>query len=404
MEGASGATRHGAPAAPVCSLALDRLDRFMTEEVRQRKAEHVSVALQQDVAAPQRSSWQDICLIHQSLPEVDLEAVDTSVTFLGKTLRAPIVISSMTGGHPDVAIINERLAQAAEEFGLAMGVGSQRAGIVSPDLAETYAVVRARAPQALLIANIGAPQLIEQPRHPAFTLEDARRAVEMIDADALAVHLNFAQEAVQPEGDRRAVGCRAALRALAGEIGLPVIAKETGAGVCREQALLLRDCGVAAIDVGGAGGSSMAAMETYRALARGDDLSANLGQVFRDWGTPTPIAVVEGGVAGLPLIATGGVRTGLDAARALGLGATLVGMAFPFLKAASEGYEAVQAFVQQFVLELKVAMQLSGAANVDGLRQADVIVGGETRQWLELRGFGETLRAMANRRLGSNML
>jgi isopentenyl-diphosphate delta-isomerase len=376
----------------------------MTEEVRQRKAEHVSVALQQDVAAPQRSSWQDIRLIHQSLPEVDLDAIDTSVTFLGKTLRAPIVISSMTGGHPDVAIINDRLAQAAEEFGLAMGVGSQRAGIVSPDLAETYAVVRERAPDAFLIANIGAPQLIEQPRHPAFTLEDARRAVEMIAADALAVHLNFAQEAVQPEGDRRSVGCQAALCALAGEIGLPVIAKETGAGVCREQALLLRDCGVAAIDVGGAGGSSMAAMETYRALARGDDLSANLGQVFRDWGTPTPIAVVEAGAAGLPLISTGGVRTGVDAARALALGAALVGMAFPFLKAASESYEAVQAFVQQFVLELKVAMQLSGATNVAGLRQADVIVGGETRQWLELRGFGETLRAMANRRLGGNML
>ncbi len=376
----------------------------MTEEVRQRKAEHVSVALQQDVAAPQRSSWQDIRLIHQSLPEVDLDAIDTSVTFLGKTLRAPIVISSMTGGHPDVAIINDRLAQAAEEFGLAMGVGSQRAGIVSPDLVETYAVVRERAPDAFLIANIGAPQLIEQPRHPAFTLEDARRAVEMIAADALAVHLNFAQEAVQPEGDRLSVGCRTALRALAGEIGLPVIAKETGAGVCREQALLLRDCGVAAIDVGGAGGSSMAAMETYRALARGDDLSANLGQVFRDWGTPTPIAVVEAGAAGLPLISTGGVRTGVDAARALALGAALVGMAFPFLKAASESYEAVQAFVQQFVLELKVAMQLSGATNVAGLRQADVIVGGETRQWLELRGFGETLRAMANRRLGGNML
>lgn len=372
----------------------------MTEEVRQRKAEHVSVALQRDVAVPQRSSWQDARLIHQALPEVDLDAVDTSVSFLGKTLRAPICISSMTGGHPDVAVINARLAQAAEEFGLAMGVGSQRAGLLSPDLAGTYGVARERAPSAFLIANIGAPQLIAQPRHPAFQVEDARRAVEMIGANALALHMNFAQEAVQPEGDRRAVGCRAALRSLTREINLPVIAKETGAGVCREQALLLRDCGVAAIDVGGAGGSSMAVMETYRALSRGDDVAANLGQVFSDWGIPTPVAVVEAGAAGLPLIATGGVRTGLDAARALALGATLVGMAFPFLKAASESYEAVQAFVRQFLLELKVAMQLSGAATTAELRQADVIVGGETRQWLELRGFGETLRAMANRRLG----
>ncbi len=372
----------------------------MTEEVKQRKAEHVSVALQQDIAVPQASSWRDVRLIHQALPEVDLDGVDTSVAFLGKTLQAPIFISSMTGGHPDVEIINARLAQAAEEFGLAMGVGSQRAGIVAPDLARTYGVVRQQAPNALLIANIGAPQLIAQPRHPAFQLEDVRRAVDMIGANALAVHLNFAQEAVQPEGDRRAVGCRAALRKLTQDIGLPVIAKETGAGICREQALLLRDCGVAAIDAGGAGGSSMAVMETYRALARGDDLGANLGQVFSDWGIPTPVAVVEAGAAGLPLIATGGVRTGLDAARALALGATLVGMAFPFLKAASESYEAVQTFVRQFLMELRVAMQLSGAPSVPALRQADVIVGGETRQWLEMRGFGETLRALANRRLG----
>jgi isopentenyl-diphosphate delta-isomerase len=371
----------------------------MSEEVKQRKAEHVTVALQHDVAVPQASSWQDIRLIHQALPEVDLDAVDTSVNFLGYTLRAPIVISSMTGGHPDVATINARLAQAAEEFGLAMGVGSQRAGIVAANLAETYGIAREKAPNAFLIANIGAPQLIAQPRHPAFTLEEPRRAVEMISANALALHLNFAQEAVQPEGDRRAIGCRAALRALTSELGLPVIAKETGAGICREQALILRDCGASAIDVGGAGGSSMAVMEQQRAIARGDHRAANLGQVFQDWGIPTPIAVVEAGVAGLPLIATGGVRTGLDAARALALGASLVGMAFPFLKAASESYEAVQAFVQQFLLELKVAMQLSGAANVAQLRQADVLVGGETRHWLELRGFGETLRSMANRKM-----
>src|ERR1051326_643375 len=271
----------------------------MTEEVKQRKAEHVSVALQQNVAVPQASSWRDVRLIHQSLPEVDLDAVDTSVSFLGKTLRAPIFISSMTGGHPDVEVINARLAQAAEEFGLAMGVGSQRAGIVAPDLAGTYGVVRERAPNAFLIANIGAPQLIAQPRHPAFQVDDARRAIEMIGANALALHLNFAQEAVQPEGDRRAVGCGVALRTRTAELYLPVIAKETGAGVCREQALLLRDCGVAAIDVGGAGGSSMAVMETYRALSRGDDLAANLGQVFSDWGIPTPIALVEAG-GGMP--------------------------------------------------------------------------------------------------------
>jgi isopentenyl-diphosphate delta-isomerase len=280
-------------------------------------------------------------------------------------------------------------------------VGSQRAGIVSPQLADTYAIVRQHAPTAFLIANIGAPQLIPQARHPAFTLEEPRRAVEMIRAQALALHLNFAQEAIQPEGDRRAVGCRVALQKLTREIGLPVIAKETGAGICREQALILRDCGASAIDVGGAGGSSMAVLEQQRALARSDDRSASLGHVFRDWGIPTPVAIVEAGVAGLPLVATGGVRSGLDAARALALGASLVGMAFPFLKAASESYAAVQALVRQFLLELTVTMQLAGAATIADLRGAAVLVGGETRQWLDLRGFGDTLRALANRRLAS---
>jgi isopentenyl-diphosphate delta-isomerase len=369
-----------------------------SEEVKQRKAEHVDVSLHNDVSAPQASSWLDVHFVHQCLPEVDLDDIDTSVTFLGKRLRYPILISSMTGGHPDVARINQILARAAEEFGLAMGVGSQRAGIVTKSVAHTYAIAREQAPSALLIANIGAPQLIVQERHPAFTLDDVRTAVAMIQADALAVHMNVLQEAAQPEGDRRTRGCYAALRELTGQIGLPVIAKETGAGICREQALWLKDAGVSALDVGGAGGSSMAAMETYRATARGNMRAARIGQLFRDWGIATPIAVVESGVAGLPIIATGGVRSGLDAARALALGATLVGMAFPFLRAASEGYEAVCDFIEQFVTELKVAMQLSGAATVADLRQVDIVVGGATREWLELRGFGPELRAMAQRR------
>ncbi len=370
----------------------------MTGEVKQRKIEHVSVALGQDISVAQRANWNDIQFVHQALPEVDLDEIDTSVNFLGHTLRYPIFMSSLTGGHPDVTSINRNLARAAEQYGLALGVGSQRAGIVNPDVASSYAVTRENAPNTFLIANIGAPQLIAQSRHDPFTIAQVERAIDMIGADALAVHMNSLQEAAQPEGDRRAAGEAAALKALTSQVSVPVIAKETGAGVCREQALLLRSCGVAAIDVGGAGGSSMPAMEAARSEARGDERTRNIGLLYRDWGIATPISIVEASVAGLPLISTGGVRNGLDMARALSLGATLAGMGFPFLKAASQSYEAVCELLETVVAELKVAMQLSGAANISQLQEVDIVVSGETRNWLTMRGFEETLKAMAQRR------
>ena len=370
----------------------------MIDEVKQRKIEHVSVALGQDVAVPQRANWNDIQFVHQALPEVDLDEIDTSVNFLGHRLRYPIFMSSLTGGHPDVTNINRNLARVAEQYGLALGVGSQRAAIVNPAVAPSYAVTREQAPNAFLIANIGAPQLIPQARHAPFTLEQVQRAIEMIGANALAVHMNSLQEATQPEWDRCAVGQVAALKGLTGQIDIPVIAKETGAGVCREQAFLLRSCGVAAIDVGGAGGSSMSAMEAARSRSRGDVQTMNIGLLYRDWGIATPIAIVEAGSAQLPLISTGGVRTGLDAARALCLGATLVGMGFPFLKAASESYEKVCELVETVVAEMKVAMQLSGSSSIARLRQADVVVTGETQSWLILRGFEAELTVMAQRR------
>jgi len=370
----------------------------MSDEVKKRKIEHVSIALGQDITAPQRANWNDIQFVHQALPEVDLDEIDTSVTFLGHRLRFPIFMSSLTGGHPEVTSINRNLAQAAEEYGLALGVGSQRAAIVNPDVAPSYAVTRQYAPNAFLIANIGAPQLIAQSRHPAFRVEQVQQAIDMIGANALAVHMNSLQEAAQPEGDRRSVGEAAALKALTSVLPVPVIAKETGAGVCREQALLLRDCGVGAIDVGGAGGSSMSAMEAARPGSRADGGTANIGVLYRDWGIATPICVVEAGVARLPLISTGGVRSGLDIARALSLGATLVGMGFPFLKAASESYEQVCALLETVVAEMKVAMQLSGASSIAELQQTDIVVTGETRAWLTMRGFEEQLKGMAQRR------
>ncbi len=369
----------------------------MADEVKQRKAEHVRAALREDLSAPQRAGWHDIRLIHQALPEVDLDAIDTSVDFLGHTLRYPILISSMTGGHADLTGINRNLALAAQRYGLALGVGSQRAGILNPEVARSYAVTREAAPDAFLLANVGAPQLIRQERAQPFTLEQVQSAIAMIQANALAVHLNSLQEAAQPEGDRHTAGAVRALQILVSQLDLPVIAKETGAGISREQALLLRTCGVKAIDVGGAGGTSMAAMESVRASEQGKPRSQAIGQLYRDWGIPTPISLVEAGVSELPLIATGGVRSGLDIARALALGASLVGLAHPFLLAASQSFEAVCELLDGLILELKVAMQLSGAATISALRQVNVVVTGETYHWLRLRGFEDTLTTLARR-------
>ncbi len=370
----------------------------MSDEVKQRKIEHVNIALGQDISVTQSANWNDVQFVHQALPEVDLDEIDTSVSFLGHRLRYPIFISSLTGGHDDVTSINRNLARAAEHYGLALGVGSQRAGIVNPEVIGSYAITREHAPKTYLIANIGAPQLIAQAHHAPFTIEQVEHAVTMIGANALAVHMNSLQEATQPEGDRRAVGEAAALKTLTEKVSVPVIAKETGAGVCREQALLLRSCGVAAIDVGGAGGSSMSALEAERSKARGDARTHNIGLLFRDWGIATPVSIIEAKVARLPLISTGGVRTGLDMARALALGATLVGIGFPFLKAASQSYDAVCELLETIVTELKVAMQLSGAASIEQLQQTDLVVTGETRNWLSMRGFDEELKSIAQRR------
>ncbi|HLZ61373.1 MAG TPA: type 2 isopentenyl-diphosphate Delta-isomerase [Ktedonosporobacter sp.] len=370
----------------------------MVNEVQQRKVEHIRVALEQGISVPQPAGWGDIHLVHQALPEVDLDTIDTSVDFLGRRLRYPIFISSLTGGHPGVVAINQNLARAAETYGVALGVGSQRAAIVNPDVAGSFSITREQAPGAFLIANIGAPQLILQQRHPAFTLEQVRQAVGMIHANALAVHLNSLQEAVQPEGDRRSVGEIAALKQLTNQIDIPVMAKETGAGICREQALTMRSCGIAAIDVGGAGGSSMAAMETFRAQSQGNERARDIGLLYQDWGIPTPIALVEASISLLPLVSTGGVRSGRDIARALALGATLVGMGFPFLKAASQSYEAVCELLERVILELKVAMQLCGAASIAQMHHVDVVVTGNTREWLYLRGFKRDLKTMARRR------
>lgn len=352
-------------------------------EISARKGEHLSIIAGRDVTSRTRPGWDDIKLIHQALPEIDLDEIDLTVSFLGAQLRAPLVIASMTGGHPDAYAVNRVLAQAAQTYGLAMGVGSQRAGLRDPRQRQTYAVVRQEAPDAFIIGNIGAPQLISQGGSPGLTIDEVRDCVGMVRADALAVHLNALEEAVMPEGDRQARGVRAAIAGLATDISVPLIGKETGAGLSTQAALALRGCGVRALDIGGLGGTSFSAVEGARAEMVGDTRGVRLGEVFREWGIPTAVSITQAAPAGLPIIATGGVRTGLDAARAMALGATAVGVARPLLMAALDGYDAVAAWIEQFLAELRTAMFLTGSLTPNDLRRQPRVIVGETAAWLD---------------------
>jgi isopentenyl-diphosphate delta-isomerase len=353
-------------------------------EVHNRKAEHLELSAHAAVESTAGPGWEEIELVHVALPEVDLAEVDISIEFLGRTLEAPLQIAGMTGGHPDARELNRRFGRAAQRHGCAVGVGSQRAALVDPELANTYRSIRDDAPGAFVLANIGAPQLIAQADdRPPFGAAEIDRALAMVDADALAVHLNFLEELVQPEGDRRARGCAAAIGALAETLPVPLVVKETGAGIDEKTARRLVDLGVDALDVGGSGGTSFALVERLRAERQGDAAGVHLGEMLGRWGIPTAVAVASAARAGAPVVATGGIRTGLDAAKALALGASMVGVARPILQAALAGEDEPDAWISRFLLELRAVMMLVGCRRIEELRSVPIVVGGRTRDWME---------------------
>ncbi|MGH8875500.1 MAG: type 2 isopentenyl-diphosphate Delta-isomerase, partial [Acidimicrobiia bacterium] len=304
-----------------------------------RKRQHMDIALSDDARSVVSAGWEDVHLVPSSVPEVSLADVELATTLLGHQLQAPLVIASMTGGHEAAFEINATLGAAAERLGVAVGAGSQRAALREPSLSPTYAVIRERAPSAVVIANLGMCQLVSQGDVPPLGHEEISQAVAMLDAQILAVHLNVVEELIQTEGDRHTSGLGPALARVADLSPVPILAKETGAGMTRESASLLAEAGLAALDVGGAGGTSFARIEGIRARERGDFRGTRLGETFARWGLPTAASIVEVSEVGLPLIATGGVRTGLDAAKALALGADLVGLGRPALAAAMKGLD-----------------------------------------------------------------
>jgi len=348
------------------------------EQTSRRKIEHLRICAEEDIESSP-TGFEDIVLIHNALPEISKDKIDLSTTFLGKRFNAPIMIAPMTGGHPGTKAINAALGGAAEALGIGIGVGSQRAAIEDPKQEDSFRIVREVAPNAFVCANIGAPQLRE------YGTGGVEKAIEMIDADALSIHLNFLQEAIQPEGDADARGCLDAIKEVCAGIKVPIIVKETGAGISKEVATALKRVGVAAIDVGGLGGTSWAGVEAYRARAEGDALAEHLGKRFWNWGIPTAVSIVESSV-GVPIIATGGVRTGIDMAKCLALGASLCGVALPLVTPAFKGEKDVIDKLNIMIEELKVAMFLTGCRSIRDAQRGKIVIMGRTREMLEQRG------------------
>lgn len=332
-----------------------------------RKADHLRVCLEDDVQCHQTTTGLErYRFTHCCLPELDRSEIDLSTTFLGKPLKAPLLISSMTGGTELARVINRRLAEVAQHYRLAMGVGSQRVAIENPEVRSTFAV-RAIAPDILLLANLGAVQL-----NYSYGIDECLRVVEWLEADALILHLNPLQECVQTKGDTNFKGLLAKIQTLCQKLPVPVIAKEVGNGISAPMAQKLIEAGVSALDVAGAGGTSWARVESERAT---DPLQRRLGETFADWGLPTAecISSIRTVAAEIPLIASGGLRNGLDVAKAIALGSDLAGLALPFLQAAADSEAALHALSDALIAEITTVLFCTGSSNLVALRRPGVL-------------------------------
>ncbi len=340
-----------------------------TDPIRDRKDQHLDVVLSGGGRHARDAGFDAIRFVHEALPDIDHGKIDLGVDFLGRRLKAPLLISSMTGGPARAEAINTHLAEAAQHLGIALAVGSQRGAIETGGAGGLTQTLRDRAPDTPILANIGAAQLTR-----GFGVDEARRVVDMIGADALIVHLNPLQEACQPEGDRDWWGTGAALEALIRKLNLPVVVKETGAGISAATARRLIEMGAAAIDVAGAGGANWGLIEGERATDPADKAHA---LSFADWGIPTPRAIekVRAACPKAVIIGSGGIRNGVDAAKAIRLGADLVGQAAGVLEAATLSSEAVVEHFQIVIRQLRTACFCTGSASLADLKRATLQAG-----------------------------
>lgn len=357
----------------------------MNQNTDKRKYEHISISLEKDINTHIKNGFQDIELVHQALLTIDKNKISTVTKIFGREFSAPIIIGAMTGGHTDTKKINENLAMAARELNIPMGVGSQRAALENPELEYTYSIARETAPEIFLLGNLGLVQFSIN-----YSKKEALRAIEMIKADALAIHLNPLQEAIQPEGDVNFENSLENLKELT-TLPVPVIVKETGAGVSRESARNLHDAGIEYVDISGVGGTSFSAIEYYR------QKDSSTGKTFWDWGIPSAISTIEVlETTPINVIASGGIRSGIEIAKSIALGAKACSIAHPLLYEAAQGdYRDIVKLINQIIEELKIAMFLVGAIDIESLKKSNLIVRGQTRAWLELRNID--VKKYANR-------
>ncbi|MBV9282048.1 MAG: type 2 isopentenyl-diphosphate Delta-isomerase, partial [Chloroflexi bacterium] len=350
-------------------MALVESSRSSGNATTNRKAEHIRINLEEDVAAKGVSTgFEDYRFIPRALPEIDLEDVDVSLELFGRRLGAPLFVSCMTGGVPEAERINLTLAEAAQALGLAIGLGSARVLLERPEVLRTFSI-RRRAPTAFIMANVGAVQL-----NRTVGVEQCRRLIDLIEADALVLHLNPLQEALQPEGDTCFADLLVKIEAICRNIEVPVIAKEVGWGIAADVVTQLLDAGIAAVDVAGAGGTSWSEVERHR---MSDPVRRRVAAAFADWGLPTADAVIDARAAAPDAIifASGGIRDGMDVAKALALGADMVGMAGPFLRAAAEGTERVVELAREVLDVLRIAMFCLGTSSLAQLRGTSRLIG-----------------------------
>ena len=332
-----------------------------------RKDDHLHIALERDVSFSETTTGLEaFSFVHQALPEMDLEDIDTSTTFLGHRLSFPLLIASMTGGTPQTGVVNQALAEAAQAAGIGMGLGSTRAMLEDPSVVETFQV-RNSAPDVLLLANLGAVQL-----NYGYTVEDCRRLVDLTGADALYLHLNPLQETLQPEGNTHFSDLVRRIESVCAALPVPVVVKEVGGGLSPRTARLLVDAGVAALDVAGAGGTSWSQVEMHRLASSAD---REVAASFRDWGIPTAasIRMVRGVDPAIPLVASGGLTTGIDIAKSIALGADVASLATPILRAALESPEALLSKIAVLRRQLCIAMFLTASRNIQALKRAELI-------------------------------
>ncbi|NJK38271.1 MAG: type 2 isopentenyl-diphosphate Delta-isomerase [Oscillatoriales cyanobacterium RM2_1_1] len=337
------------------------------DQTQSRKADHLRVCLEENVQfCQQTSGLERYQFTHCCLPELNRQDINLKTNFLGKILGAPLLISSMTGGTEQAKQINSRLAEAAQYYQLPMGVGSQRIAVEKPEVADTFAV-RSLAPDILLFANLGAVQL-----NYGYGLAECQRVVDLLEADALILHLNPLQEWIQTEGDTDFRGLLDKITQLSAQLSIPIIAKEVGNGISAVMARRLIEAGVTAIDVAGAGGTSWAKIEGERAR---DPRQRRLGQTFANWGIPTSECIINVRQVAptIPLIASGGLRNGLDVAKAIALGADLGGLAWPFLQAAAESEAAVYDLVEILIAEIATVLFCTGNPSLNTLQQSDAL-------------------------------